>query len=213
MHNNKELHYYTGFKSYEIFKTCFDFLGPAAYGLNYWDSSTVTEASNAEKGTKGRNRKLPPMDEFLLVMARLRAGLSETDLAYRFAVFQSAVSRIWITWINFMYLQLQMIPLWPTRAMIDADMPECFKKMYSSTRVILDATEIRIEKPGLPQLQQVTFSSYKNTDTYKVLVGISPSGVITFVSNLYTGSILDKELTRCSGILDILEPGDSVMAN
>jgi len=213
MHNDKELHYYTGFKSYEIFKACFDLLGPAAYSLNYWDSSTVTESSNTEKGTKGRNRKLPPMDEFLLVMARLRAGLFETDLAYRFGVSQSTVSRIWITWINFMYLQLQAIPLWPTRAMINIDMPECFKKMYPSTRVILDATEIRVEKPSLPQLQQVTFSNYKSTNTYKVLVGISPSGVITFVSNLYAGSISDKELTRCSGILELLEPGDSVMAD
>jgi len=213
MHNEKKLHYYTGFNSYEKFKACFDFLGPAAYRLTYWDSSTTAEVGDTEKGTKGRNRKLCPIDEFLLVMARLRAGLFETDLAYRFGVSQSTVSRIWITWINFIYLQFQTIPLWPTRAMINADMPECFRKMYPSTRVILDATEIRVEKPGLPMLQQATFSNYKSTNTYKVLVGISPSGVITFVSNLYAGSISDKELTRCSGILGKLEPGDSVMAD
>ena len=72
---------------------------------------------------------------------------------------------------------------------------------------------MRVEKPGLPSLQQVTFSNYKNTNTYKVLVGISPSGIITFVSKLYAGSISDKELTRCSGIMDLLQPGDSVMAD
>ena len=44
-------------------------------------------------------------------------------------------------------------------------------------------------------------------------MGISPSAVITYVSNLYAGSISDKELTRCSGILDLLEQGDSVMAD
>ena len=57
----------------------------------------------------------------------------------------------------------------------------------------------------------MTFSSYKNSSTYKALVGISPEGVITFVSSLFPGSISDKELTRQSGILDLLEPGDSVM--
>ena len=72
---------------------------------------------------------------------------------------------------------------------------------------------VRVEKPSLPRLQQATFSNYKNTNTYKALVGISPSGVITYVSNLYAGSISDKELTRCSGILDLLEHGDSVMAD
>ena len=212
-HDDKQLHYYTGFKSYKSFKVCFDFLGTAAYNLMYWDSSSTADANDSEKGSKGRNRKLSPEDEFLLVMVQLRAGLFEKDLAYRFDISQSTVSRIWITWINFIYLQFQTLPLWPTRAMINADMPNCFKEMYPSTRVIIDATEIRVEKPGLPQLQQATSSSYKNTNTYKVLVGISPSGVITFISKLYAGSISDKELACCSGILEMLEPGDSVMAD
>ena len=34
-----------------------------------------------------------------------------------------------------------------------------------------------------------------------------------FVSSLYTGAISDKEITRCSGILDLVEAGDSVMAD
>ena len=80
-------------------------------------------------------------------------------------------------------------------------------------RVILDATEIYVQKPHLPELQQMTFSNYKNCNTYKGLVGISPEGVITFVSSLFPGCISDKELTRRSGLLDLLEPGDSVMAD
>ena len=36
---------------------------------------------------------------------------------------------------------------------------------------------------------------------------------MTFISDLYPGSISDKERTRCSGILDLLEEGDSVMAD
>ena len=36
---------------------------------------------------------------------------------------------------------------------------------------------------------------------------------MTFISDLYPGSISDKELTRRSGILDLLEGGDSVMAD
>ena len=37
--------------------------------------------------------------------------------------------------------------------------------------------------------------------------------MVTFVSDLYPGSTSDKELTRRSGLLDMLEPGDSVMAD
>ena len=34
-----------------------------------------------------------------------------------------------------------------------------------------------------------------------------------FVSDLYPGSVSDKELVRLSGLLDLLESGDSVMAD
>ena len=47
----------------------------------------------------------------------------------------------------------------------------------------------------------------------KGLIGIAPHGAVTFVSSLYTGSISDKEITRCCGILDLLEEGDAVMAD
>lgn len=56
----------------------------------------------------------------------------------------------------------------------------------------------------------MTFSTYKNHNTYKALVGISPSGAITFVSQLF---LSDKQLTRKSGLLDLLEHGDSIMAD
>ena len=59
----------------------------------------------------------------------------------------------------------------------------------------------------------MTFSNYKNHNTFKALIGISPSRAITFVSKLFPGSISDKELTRKRGLLDLLERGDSVMAD
>ena len=103
--------------------------------------------------------------------------------------------------------------MWPSRKMVNAHMPKCFKDTYPSTRVVLDATEIRIQKPTLSEFQQMTFSNYKNTNTYKVLIGISPSGASTFVSKVYPGAISDTNLTIKSGILELLNSGDSVMAD
>ena len=144
---------------------------------------------------------------------RLHLGLFEQDLAYRFAVSQPTVSRVWSTWINFLYHKLKDLPLWMSRDSVQATMPTMFKMDYSTTRIIIDATEMYIEKPSMPEIQQLTFSRYKNHNTYKGLVGISPSGVVTFVSDLFPGSISDKEIVRHSGLLRLLEVGDSIMAD
>ena len=48
----------------------------------------------------------------------------------------------------------------------------------------------------------------------KGLVGISPGGAITFISQLYTGSVSDREIVRRSGFLDLpFDDKYSVMAN
>ena len=73
-------------------------------------------------------------------------------------------------------------------------MPEIFKKDYPNTRIIIDATELVIERPSSLSHQSATFSNYKNKNTVKVLVGITPSGVISFVSQTYEGSISDRKL-------------------
>lgn len=48
----------------------------------------------------------------------------------------------------------------------------------------------------------------------KALVGIAPSGALTFISQLYTGSISDREIVTRSGLLSLkFDDGDQVMAD
>ena len=51
--------------------------------------------------------------------------------------------------------------------------------------------------------------------TYKGLLGIAPSGAITFISQLFDGSISDKEIVARSGILNskLSSENDSIMAD
>jgi len=57
------------------------------------------------------------------------------------------------------------------------------------------------------------YSSYKGHTTYKFLVGVAPNGSIVYLSDVYEGSISDKEIVKRSGFLDHLHPGDVVMAD
>ena len=61
--------------------------------------------------------------------------------------------------------------------------------------------------------QSITYSSYKNRNTAKGLIGISPSGYPSFVSPLYAGKTSDRKITKDCGILDLLEPNDQIMAD
>jgi hypothetical protein len=82
------------------------------------------------------------------------------------------------------------------------------------TRIILDATEITVETPSSLTQQSMSYSSYKQRNTLKGLIGLSPSLAVSFVSQLYTGSISDREITIRSGVLDLpYDKGDCIMAD
>ena len=89
-------------------------------------------------------------------------------------------------------------------------MPAQFKEFCPTTRVILDCTKIFTEIPSSMSIQSLTYSSYKHHNTFEALVGISPTGAVTFISELYAGSV---PLTRECGALDFVMPGDTVMAD
>lgn len=89
-------------------------------------------------------------------------------------------------------------------------MPECFQKLYPDTRVIL---ELKTQTPSSLFVNSQMYSNYKGTTTLKGLIGITPAGGVSFVSSLYTGSISDKDITVRSGILQLLERWDAVMAD
>ena len=88
-------------------------------------------------------------------------------------------------------------------------MPISSKLIYPRTRVIIDCTEIKTERPSSLAFDSKCFSSYKRAHTWKGLDGIAPHGALSFISNLYTGSMSDVELT----FKDLLGSGDSIMAD
>ena len=93
---------------------------------------------------------------------------------------------------------------------------------YPNTVIIIDATELRIQTPSSVLRQSQSYSSYKSTSTFKSLIRVDAKGGIVFVSQLYTGSISDKEIVIRSGFLEILKnkvavreilAAEAVMAN
>ena len=104
------------------------------------------------------------------------------------------MSRILVTWTKFMYYRFKELDIFPDRQIIELHKPERFKNKYAGTTVIINATEIYIEKPCNPEAQQAT-------------------GSVCFISDLYGGCISDKEISSKSGFIDKLQRRDEVMAD
>lgn len=204
--SDSDIRYYTGFPTTALFYKFFEFVEPSAQHMVYVYASGMQDSRPVA-------RTMPLIDELFMFLNRVRVGSFEKELSDKFLIHISSVSRKITTWANYLYFLLGSQPIWASRQQINEFMPDMFKKLYPSTRVIIDCTELYVQTPSSLLLQSQLYSSYKSNTTLKSLLGISPHGAITFVSSLYTGSISDKEITRCSGILDLLEPTDSVMAD
>lgn len=202
--------YYTGF-SPEQFLNIFNFLVQNKEEIPFRYTQSV-------KST----RSIPVQDQLLLTLMKLRLNFDNKHLAHLFLISAQDASLIFNNWINYMYFQFGSVPIWPSRQVIIENMPQKFKIDFPDTMVILDGTEMKIERPSSLTSQSQFYSDYKSSTTLKGLVGVDPRGSVVFVSTLFSGSISDKEITAQSGLLDVLKqlldhemlrPGDGAMVD
>ncbi|XP_071079603.1 uncharacterized protein [Haliotis cracherodii] len=192
-----EMLFYTGLPDKNSFTVLFD---------------ELTEDSDTNKHEL-KPHELTLKDQFFMVLMRLRLGLLVLDLAKRFRVSASAVSSIFNSWIDKMYFGLSFQIYWPSQETVRLNMPESCQSTYPTTRVVIACTEVYTETPDSLGNRTPIYSDYRRLVTWKVLVGTSPSGVVTYVSDLWAGSISDKQITEESGFLNGLDSGDGVIAD
>ena len=113
-----------------------------------------------QRDATSKSLKLPTKDEFFLVLVRLRLGLLEMDLAYRFEVSQSYVSAVLNTWIPFLRAQLQNLLRW---SQTTVGPKNGVFEHFPNAIAAIDCTEIQIERPHKIPAQRAVYSQYKKS--------------------------------------------------
>ena len=205
--------FYTGFPTFASLEAFAEYLEPKASRLISWSGRQTSRAEDVSRPGPRPWKNVTVINQLISVLARLRLAVPATDICVRMGLTEASYSRLFATWIPFLAAELKMLFPFPSRKMIDSWMPQTFRDRYPNTRIIIDCYEVQCQRPSGLMNQSVTFSDYKSRNTFKVLVGCTPTGLVSFVSDVFGGRISDKDLTMRSGLVDLLEKGDMIMAD
>lgn len=189
----EKVKFYTGLPNYFVLETVMWLLAPHMDGM--------------------KNVKLSKFQQLLLTLMRLRLDLRNQDLAYRFGVKVSTVTRTVHQMVSIMSSTLVPTAVfWPSRAELRKNLPAALRTSHPDCAVIIDCFTVPFEEPVSRGNQQLQQRAGTDCNVLKYLIGVAPQGVVTFVSRGVLGNVSDKSLTEGCGLLCKLLPGDVVLA-
>ena len=191
--DNEKVRFYTGLTNWSLLLIVFQFVQPFIYASH--------------------RSSLPAFQHVVMTLMRLHLGLSRQDLGYRFGVHCSTMCHVFATVIDVLLQRLKHFIVWPEREVLHKTLPMDFRKHCPGCVVIVDCLEVFIDRPSALLARAQTYSSYKHHNTAKYLIGITPHGIVSFISNGWGGRVSDKYLTENCRILNNLLPGDPVLAD
>lgn len=196
--NDKLIEFFTGLPNADVFEALLGFC--SNFEINYYFEWKVDI--------------LKLEDQLLLALMKFRQGYKNVDLAQRFNVSETTVRNVILTWLHVLHEILfeKMMQKIPSRLKNQSSLPSSFA-VFTNTRIVVDCSDVKAATPSNMHEQNLTWSAYKEMTSMKGGVGVAPNGTITWVSELYPGSVSDKEIVKDSNLLDQMESGDMMMAD
>jgi len=159
------------------------------------------------------NSSITKENRLLIFLLKMKLCITYSAISAIFNINPTTVTRVFYNILYALANQTKHFIFWPDKKTVFNTLPKAFKSNYPNCRCIIDCTKIKTEQPKTVEQRVNMYSHYKNTYTIKVLVAITPSGLISFVSKCYGGRSSDTFITNDCGFLSKLEPNDEVMTD
>ena len=167
------LKFYTGILDWTIFTALLNLVAPALPSMP--------------------RSKLSSFDMLLMFLIKIRLNLFDDDIGYRYSVHRTTVSRNFHKVLDVMAAKTSNLIKWPDRATLQETMPSSFRRFFKKCCVIIDCSEVFIERPSDLLARAQVWSNYKHHSTIKFLIGITPQGTISYLSCGAGGRMSDKK--------------------
>lgn len=153
-------------------------------------------------------------DRVILVFAKLKQNLSFSAMAVLFKIHISTVAKYFDYTVQILSQILSAFVYMPEKEEIMQNIPHCFKGKFANVTIVLDCTEIPLASLKCLNCRLATYSQYKSRRTIKLLIGVSPAGLITFCSKAYSGKASDKYIFNQENLINSLNAHiDEVMVD
>ena len=160
------------------------------------------------------NRKMDTKTELMAFMTILRHSLHLGIMGWMTNTSIATQSRMFVAWSVFLVEVFERVGLTPLPGETEAFIPtEFINAGFGDTSCLGDCTETNILASENFDVNNITFSQYKNHTTGKTAVWITPQGSLLQCSDTYPGTISDNDITEQCGVLDMVNRGSVVLTD
>lgn len=148
------INFYTGIPSWKRLEMFISLVKPCADKIKTWSQEQQNRVKQDIPVAVNHDTNyaflstLCTEDQLFLFLSKIKLGLFEQDLAERFQISISTVSRTLVIWTIYLYFLLGSLPIWPSTEQVNKTMPRSFQDVFPTVRVIIDCTEIKVQTPS-----------------------------------------------------------------
>ena len=165
-------------------------------------------------GMETKSRKLDLKTEVVCFFSICRHSLHLGVVSWMTGASISTVSRNVVAWAVFLSSLFECLELKPLPGFVEEFLPKEFIEAgYAATEALGDATETWIGQSDNYDVNNITFSSYKNHTTVKTSIWIFPHGGLLHCSKTYPGTISDSDITDQCGVLSKINKGKVILTD